>query len=131
MERRVERILTGRGKSKGLAIGWSGTFHAVGARLLRDFAPPSALISASPFMIGRIPPIFSTSISPSIGFVGTGAPISAEGHLPRHLFAGSELGHALDQVLLKHFPWCAAFEDDLRRLFEGYVEAKQSQHVLD
>jgi superfamily I DNA/RNA helicase len=26
----------------------------------------------------------------------------------------------------------AAFvEDDLRRLFEGYVEAKQSQHVLD
>ena len=40
-------------------------------------------------------------------------------------------GDALDRVLAKHFPWCAAFEDDLRRLFEGYVEAKQSQHVLD
>src|SRR5208337_5622466 len=39
MERRVERILTGRGMSQGLAsIGWSGTFHAIGARLLRDFA---------------------------------------------------------------------------------------------
>ena len=39
MERRVERILTGRGMSQGMAaFGWSGTFHAVGARLLRDFA---------------------------------------------------------------------------------------------
>ena len=40
-------------------------------------------------------------------------------------------GDALDRVLAKHFPWCAGFEEDLRRLFEGYVEAKQSQHVLD
>ena len=39
MERRVEHILTGRGMSQGLAsISWSGTFHAVGARILRDFA---------------------------------------------------------------------------------------------
>ena len=39
MERRVERILAGRGMSQGMAaFGWSGTFHAVGARLLRDFA---------------------------------------------------------------------------------------------
>src|SRR5271166_2745594 len=38
MERRVERILTGRGISEGMAIGWSGTFHGIGARLLRDFA---------------------------------------------------------------------------------------------
>ena len=34
-------------------------------------------------------------------------------------------------MLAKHFPWCAGFEEDIRRLFEGYVEAKQSQHVLD
>ena len=40
-------------------------------------------------------------------------------------------GEALDRVLKQHFPWCAAFEEDLRRLFEAYVEAKQGQHVLD
>ena len=40
-------------------------------------------------------------------------------------------GHPLSLVLQRHFPWCVSFEDDLRRLFEAYVEAKQSQHVLD
>ena len=39
MERRAERILAARGMSQGRAsIGWSGTFHAIGARLLREFA---------------------------------------------------------------------------------------------
>jgi DNA helicase II / ATP-dependent DNA helicase PcrA len=40
-------------------------------------------------------------------------------------------GAALDEVLKRHFPWCAGFEEELRRLFEAYVEAKQAQHVLD
>ena len=31
----------------------------------------------------------------------------------------------------RHFPWCAEWETELRSLFEGYVEAKQAQHVLD
>ena len=37
----------------------------------------------------------------------------------------------LDAVLRRHFPWCAEWADDLRCLFESYVEAKQRQHVLD
>ena len=40
-------------------------------------------------------------------------------------------GQTLDRVLKRHFPWCIAFEDDLRRLFKSYVETKQAQHVLD
>ena len=37
----------------------------------------------------------------------------------------------LDVVLGKQFPWCAEWKDELRRLFAAYVEAKQTQHVLD
>jgi DNA helicase-2/ATP-dependent DNA helicase PcrA len=37
----------------------------------------------------------------------------------------------LDEVLRKQFPWCADWEDDLRALFDAYVEVKQAQHVLD
>src|SRR5690606_28717892 len=29
------------------------------------------------------------------------------------------------------YPWCAAWEKELRELFAGYVEAKQIQNVLD
>ena len=34
-------------------------------------------------------------------------------------------------VLRQQFPWCAAWEDDLRALFDAYVAAKQRQKVLD
>jgi DNA helicase-2/ATP-dependent DNA helicase PcrA len=37
----------------------------------------------------------------------------------------------LDAVLRKQFPWCSASEEELRRLFAAYVEAKQKQQVLD
>ena len=37
----------------------------------------------------------------------------------------------LNTVLQVHFPWCAAWEPQLRELFAGYVEAKQAQSVLD
>ena len=34
-------------------------------------------------------------------------------------------------MLGSFFPWCGAWEAELRRLFAAYVEAKQQQHVLD
>ena len=37
----------------------------------------------------------------------------------------------LEAVLRKQFPWCAEWKDELRELFAAYVEAKQTQHVLD
>jgi len=37
----------------------------------------------------------------------------------------------LEDVLGSFFPWCGAWEAELRRLFAAYVEAKQQQHVLD
>ena len=58
MARRVERILTGCGMSPGLAaIGWSGTFHAIGARLLRDFAHSICLNPAFTIHDREDPPI--------------------------------------------------------------------------
>jgi DNA helicase-2/ATP-dependent DNA helicase PcrA len=64
MERRVGRILNkdaGRGAPARASIGWSGTFHAVGARLLREFAPVIGLDPAftihAPFTTAKTPPI--------------------------------------------------------------------------
>src|SRR5215469_16966266 len=47
MQRRVERIAAqalGPGREAlADALGWSGTFHAIGARLLREYAPDIGL----------------------------------------------------------------------------------------
>ena len=40
-------------------------------------------------------------------------------------------GEPLEAVLLKQYPWCAEWKEELRELFEAYVEAKQRQQVLD
>jgi DNA helicase-2/ATP-dependent DNA helicase PcrA len=37
----------------------------------------------------------------------------------------------LPLVLQSVYPWCAQWEDELKRLFGAYVEAKQQQNVLD
>ena len=37
----------------------------------------------------------------------------------------------LAAVLQASHPWCAQWEDELKRLFRAYVEAKQAQQVLD
>lgn len=34
-------------------------------------------------------------------------------------------------MLKASFPWCQAWEPQLRELFASYVEAKQTQNVLD
>jgi DNA helicase-2/ATP-dependent DNA helicase PcrA len=35
------------------------------------------------------------------------------------------------EVLERVFPWCAAWEGELKKVFSSYVEAKQKQNVLD
>ena len=38
---------------------------------------------------------------------------------------------AIEEVVGRTFPWCSAWEAELKELFAAYVEAKQRQNVLD
>src|SRR5262249_43437675 len=61
----------------------------------------------------------------------------AQSRFPRKATCLAIYSHAvnaetpLEGVLTRSFPWCAAWEDELKRLFHGYVLAKQRQGVLD
>ena len=37
----------------------------------------------------------------------------------------------LDDVLPQHFPWCKEWDEELKRLFDGYVDRKEAAGVLD
>ena len=41
MKRRVKRVASKTVKTSNLDLPWSGTFHSVGARLLREYAQVS------------------------------------------------------------------------------------------
>jgi DNA helicase II / ATP-dependent DNA helicase PcrA len=134
MERRVARIVAaalGGTRASQRAIAWSGTFHAVGARLLRLNAPRIGLDPAFTVHDREDAADLMNLVRYELGL--------AEGKVRFPLKAtclaiysrAVNAGEPLDVVLRKQFPWCAAHEQQLRALFDAYVVAKQRQHVLD
>ncbi len=133
MTRRVERIVaraTGRSAEAG-ALAWSGTFHAVGARLLRERAAEIGLDPSFTIHDRSDSADLVNLVRHELGFSKTAKrfPLKATclAIYSRTVNEQADLARVLRTV----YPWCVEWEDALRRLFAAYVEAKQRQNVLD
>ena len=135
MERRVGRVLHRAlgfsATQRAPQLHWSGTFHGIAARLLREYAPRIGLDSDftihdradSEDLIGLVRhelqlaqnknrfPLKATCLAIYSRVLNTTEPLA--------------------KVLSETFPWCAAWEAELKRLFRAYTAEKQNQHVLD
>ena len=131
MERRVERILSVSQRTASGSIRWSGTFHAIGARLLREFAHSIDLDPAFTIHDREDSADLMNLIRHQLGFSEQEQRFPLKATCLAIYSKAVNSGQPLDLVLKRHFPWCVAFEEDLRGLFEAYVEAKQAQNVLD
>ncbi|WP_423221900.1 ATP-dependent helicase [Ideonella margarita] len=113
-------------------LPWAGTFHSVGARLLREAAPRIGL-----------PPDFSVIDRPDAedlmnwvrqaqGLAHTdGARFPLKGTCLSIYSRAVNSRVPLEELLDAHWPWCANHAPALRGLFRAYVAAKQDQHLLD
>ena len=135
MQRRVGRVLHRAlgfsATQQAPALHWAGTFHGIGARLLREYAGA----------IGLAPNFTIQDRGDSEDLMGlvrhelqlattkNRFPLKATclGIYSRALNSRAPLNELLRDV----YPWCAAWEDELKRLFRGYVAEKQNQCVLD
>jgi len=135
MGRRVERIVdqalglqSGAGRA---ALQWSGTFHAIGARLLREYAETLGLSPAFTIADRGDSADLMHVVRHDLGLSETAS------RFPRKetcLAIYSRVVNTqlpLELVLKTQFPRYAMWADALKSLFAGYVEAKQKQHVLD
>ncbi|MGE5103739.1 MAG: ATP-dependent helicase [Betaproteobacteria bacterium] len=114
------------------ALPWAGTFHSVGARLLRDYADRIGL--ASEFTIhdrGDSEDLMALVRHASLAAEPTASrfPSAATCVAIYSRVVNSEVPVA--DVLRDAYPWCSTWEDRLRELFAAYVAAKQAQNVLD
>ncbi len=127
----VARQFAQRGLDAAIALPWAGTFHSAGAKLLRLFAEDVGL--APNFTIHD-----RGDSEDLMALVRNGLAID----VTRRRFPSAatcmaiysrsvNAGEALDDVLRAGFPRCAEWVRELQSLFAAYVEAKQSQHVLD
>ena len=135
MERRVGRIVAAAlGEPAGGArnpILWSGTFHAVGARLLRMYAHAIGLDPAFTIHDREDSADLMNLVRHELGLSDKAQRFPLKATCLAIYSRAVNAAEPLDQVLGKQFPWCAEWKDELRRLFAAYVEAKQKQHVLD
>ncbi|MCS0598472.1 ATP-dependent helicase [Massilia agri] len=129
----LQRLLGRNGAGSPITLPWAGTFHAIGARLLREYAGRIGLdesftihdrgdsedlmgmvrheIGLSNTAMDRRFPLKGTCLSIYSRVVNSRAP--------------------LEEVLQSTFPWCGEWEGQLKTLFGAYVDAKQEQNVLD
>jgi DNA helicase-2/ATP-dependent DNA helicase PcrA len=133
MERRAKRIIQAALGANGAAIriGWSGTFHAVGARILRTHALSVGLDPSFTIHDREDSSDLMNLVRHERGLSEKDRRFPLKGTCLSIYSRAVNSGEQLESVLLKQFPWCAEWKDELRDLFDGYVEAKQKQHVLD
>ena len=135
MSRRVERIAakvlgTGSG-AVAEALTWAGTFHGIGARLLREQAHGIGLDPAFTIHDREDSADLLNLARHRLNFSDTASRFPTKGTC---LAIYSRVVNAqldLEDVLKTVFPWCAMWGAELRALFGAYVEAKQLQNVLD
>lgn len=135
MSKRVERIARKvLGDGAGVlsdALTWAGTFHGIGARLLRDCADQLGLDPAFTIHDREDSADQMNLVRHELGFSKTEARFPTKGTCLAiySRCVNSEL--PIEDVLGRSYPWCVAWAAELKDLFAAYVEAKQQQNVLD
>ncbi|MFL9925886.1 ATP-dependent helicase [Herbaspirillum lusitanum] len=127
----MQRVLKLGATAAPPGLPWSGTFHSIGARLLRDYAVQIGL--EENFTIND-----RGDSEDLLGLLRHEMALSStEKRFPLKgtcLAIYSRVVNSRDDlstVLNKQFPWCREWEKELGELFERYVDAKQEQHVVD
>ena len=135
MTRRVERIAA---QTLGLKAGtlvsglsWAGTFHAIGARLLRDYAEQIGLDPHFTIHDREDSADLMNLVRHELGYSKTESRFPAKGTCLAIYSRCVNTGAPLEDVLPAIFPWCAMWEAELQKLFGAYVAAKQRQNTLD
>jgi DNA helicase-2/ATP-dependent DNA helicase PcrA len=135
MTRRVERICAeALGANAGImtgALGWAGTFHGIGARLLRDYAEQIGLDPGFTIHDREDSADLMNLVRHQLGLSKTESRFPTKGTCLAIYSRAVNAEVPLGDVLGGFYPWCAGWEKQLRELFAHYVEAKQTQNVLD
>jgi DNA helicase-2/ATP-dependent DNA helicase PcrA len=120
-----------RGGAVPVKLDWSGTFHSIGSRLLRNFANRIGLDPGFTIIDKGDAADLMDLLRHELGCT------RGEKRFPRKATCLDIYGQcvnrqmALEAVLDDYFPWCADWKVELAKLFRAYTKAKQQQNLLD
>ncbi len=130
MLRRAETLVRRLGLP-GTNRVWGGTYHAIAMRLLHRFGK----------MIG-LPPQFTVHdrgdsedlmnvVRSDLNLAKTDKRFPKKGTCMAIYSRCVNAREKLEHVLRHHFPWCTEWQEDLKKLFDGYTDRKEADGVLD
>ena len=135
MSRRVGRIcaqvLSPSSATTTDALSWAGTFHGIGARLLRIYAEQIGLNAEFTIHDREDSADLINLMRHELGFSKMESRFPAKGTCLAIYSRAVNAEMPLNEVLRTWYPWVSGWEQQLKELFASYVEAKQAQNVLD
>jgi len=147
MLRRVENLLRhlqpegdppGDGGRQGPAVGrfqlgrlWGGTFHAVATRLLRRYGKAIGLPPGFTIHDRADAEDLMSVVRTEQGLCKTDRRFPKKGTCMDIYSRCVNAREKLEHALVKHYPWCLEWGNELTRLFSGYVDRKEACGVLD
>jgi DNA helicase II / ATP-dependent DNA helicase PcrA len=133
MTKRVERIARKvLGDNAGImtdALTWAGTYHGIGARLLREYAEQIGLDPAFTIHDREDSADLMNLVRHEKGFSKTESRFPTKGTCLSIYSRCVNAEMPIEQVIGASYPWCSGWASELKELFAAYVEAKQN--VLD
>jgi len=135
MTKRVERIcrsvMGGGAAAVAERLAWAGTFHGIGARLLREYAGRIGLEPNFTIHDREDSADLINLVRHERGYSKTEKRFPTKGTCMAIYSRCVNTGQPIEPVLEEVFPWCLDWAAELKDMFAGYVEAKQAQGVLD
>ncbi len=131
VERIARRVLGDRAGVMTDALTWAGTFHGIGARLLREYAERIGFDPTFTIHDREDSADLLNLVRHELGYSKTESRFPAKGTCLSIYSRCVNAEAPIEAVLGQHYPWCSGWADELKQLFAGYVEAKQKQNVLD
>ncbi|KRQ95608.1 ATP-dependent DNA helicase [Bradyrhizobium jicamae] len=131
VERIARRVLGDRAGIMTEALTWAGTFHGIGARLLREYAESIGFDPAFTIHDREDSADLLNLVRHELGFSKTESRFPTKGTCLAIYSRCVNAQMPIEALLGQHYPWCSGWADELKQLFAGYVEAKQKQNVLD
>ena len=131
VERIARRVLGDKAGVMTDALTWAGTFHGIGARLLREYAERIGFDPAFTIHDREDSADLLNLVRHELGYSKTESRFPAKSTCLSIYSRCVNAEAPIETVLGQHYPWCSGWASELKQLFAGYVEAKQKQNVLD
>ncbi len=136
--RRAAREMSGRASrivaqsvQVPVRLPWSGTFHSIANRLLRQFAGNIGLNPAFTVIDRSDATDLMDLVRHDLGFAARKRRFPRKNTCLDIYSRTVNTCRTLTEVLQQAFPWCQDWQPELERLFRAYVDQKQASNVLD